>query len=372
MIYRKLGKTGYSASVLGFGAMRLPMKGEGKEQKVDRDLAIPMFHRAFKAGVNYVDTAVGYCNSDSQRAVGEALKGWRDKIIISTKNPCYELDEKAWWKNLEDSLERLQVQYIDIYNHHGMNWKKWTEATEPFLSKLMIKAKEQKLIKHICFSFHDNNENLIKLINTGYPEVITLQYNILDRSNEEGIALAHERGIGIVVMGPVGGGRLGVASEVLENLLPGTKRVPELALRFVISNPNVCMALSGMSTMAQVEENIKIAEQTAPFTKEELAAIDEHMKKLKKMADLYCTGCNYCMPCPKEVQIPKIFERYNRGRVYGLWENAKKAYGDIGTLPWDKGNRADACINCGICEEKCPQKIPIRKMLAEAHKALKG
>ena len=216
MIYRKLGKTGYSASVLGFGAMRLPMKGEGKEQKVDRDLAIPMFHRAFKAGVNYVDTAVGYCNSDSQRAVGEALKGWRDKIIISTKNPCYELDEKAWWKNLEDSLERLQVQYIDIYNHHGMNWKKWTEATEPFLSKLMIKAKEQKLIKHICFSFHDNNENLIKLINTGYPEVITLQYNILDRSNEEGIALAHERGIGIVVMGPVGGGRLGVASEVLE------------------------------------------------------------------------------------------------------------------------------------------------------------
>ena len=132
------------------------------------------------------------------------------------------------------------------------------------------------------------------------------------------------------------------------------------------------MALSGMSTMAQVEENIKIAEQTAPFTKEELAAIDEHMKKLKKMADLYCTGCNYCMPCPKEVQIPKIFERYNRGRVYGLWENAKKAYGDIGTLPWDKGNRADACINCGICEEKCPQKIPIRKMLAEAHKALKG
>ncbi|OGV37435.1 MAG: aldo/keto reductase [Lentisphaerae bacterium GWF2_49_21] len=372
MIYRKLGRTGLSVSILGFGAMRLPMKGEGKDQTVDRSLAIPMIHKAFKAGVNYIDSAVGYCNSDSQRVVGEALKGWREKIVVSTKNPFYANDEKGWWKNLEDSLERLQVQHIDIYNHHGMNWQKWTEFTEPFLSKLMYKAKEQKLIRHICFSFHDNNENLIKLINTGYPDAITLQYNLLDRSLEEGIALAHKKGIGIVVMGPVGGGRLGVDSEVLEKFIPGVERVPELALRFVFSNPNASTAISGMSTMAQVEENIKIADNAAPFTKDELAIIDEHMKSLKKMAELYCTGCNYCMPCPKEVQIPKIFERYNRGRVYGLWDNAKKAYADIGTLTWEKGNKADACVNCGVCEDKCPQKIPIRKMLAEAHRQLKG
>ncbi|HCE43052.1 MAG TPA: aldo/keto reductase [Lentisphaeria bacterium] len=370
MIYRKLGRTGLSASILGFGAMRLPMKGEGDAQKVDRELAIPMIHRAFNSGVNYIDTAVGYCNSDSQRTVGEALKGWREKIILSTKNPCYELDEKAWWKNLEDSLERLQVQHIDIYNHHGINWKSWTEKVEPFLSKLMMKAKDQKLIRHICFSFHDSNENLKKLIETGYPDVITLQYNLLDRSNEEGIALAHEKGMGVVVMGPVGGGRLGVSSEVLEKLIPGTNRVPALALRFVLSNPHVCIALSGMSTMEQVQENLEIASDNKPFTDEELDIISEHLQKLKKMAELYCTGCNYCMPCPKDVAIPKIFERYNRGRVYGLWDNAKKAYSDLGKVQWDKGSKADACVNCGLCEDKCPQKIPIRKMLAEAHKRL--
>jgi predicted aldo/keto reductase-like oxidoreductase len=148
MIYRKLGKTGLTVSILGFGAMRLPMKGEGESQKVDRELAVPMIHRAFKAGVNYIDTAIGYCNSDSQRAVGDALKGWRDKVVVSTKNHYYGSDEKEWWKNLEDSLERLNIQHIDIYNHHGISWKSWTETVEPFLSKSMIRAKEQNLIKY--------------------------------------------------------------------------------------------------------------------------------------------------------------------------------------------------------------------------------
>lgn len=371
MLYRKLGKTGLSASILGFGAMRLPMKGEGEEAVVDRELAVPMIHKAFEAGVNYIDSSVGYCNRDSQRAVGDALKGWRDKIIVSTKNQCSRNDEKLWWQNLEDSLERLQVQHIDIYNHHGINWNRWTETVEPLLSKLMTKAKDQKLIRHICFSMHDTNENLKKLIATGYPEVITLQYNLLDRSLEEGISIAHEKGIGIVVMGPVGGGRLGVASEILENLIPGTKRVPELALRFVLSNPYVCTALSGMSTMAQVEENVRIASSAAPLTVEQKSLISEHMFKLKKMADLYCTGCNYCMPCPNGVAIPVIFERYNRGRVYGLWENAKKEYSGIGiSKKFRDLKKADECVNCGLCEDKCPQDIPIRKYLAEAHKRL--
>jgi len=122
--------------------------------------------------------------------------------------------------------------------------------------------------------------------------------------------------------------------------------------------------------MGQVEENLKIAMNNSPFSDEELDLIGDHLQKLKKMADLYCTGCNYCTPCPKDVAIPKIFERYNRGRVYGLWEDAKKAYADIGKVQWDKGNKADACVKCGICEDKCPQKIPIRRMLAEAHKRL--
>ena len=366
MRYRDLGKTGYRVSQLGFGAMRLPMVGEGEDARIDREKAIPMIHRAFEAGLNYIDTAVGYCNQDSQRVVGEALPGWRDKIVLSTKNHEYE-DEATWWSHLENSLERLQVEFIDIYNHHGINWERYTQHVEPRVSKWMRKAVDQGLVKHICTSFHDNNENLIKLIETGYPEVITLQYNMLDRQLEEGIALAHERGIGVVVMGPVAGGRLGVSSPVLRELIPDVDRVPELALRFVLSNPNVSVALSGMSTMQQVEENLATASDDVAFSEEEQEEVRKHLIRLEAMADLYCTGCGYCMPCPQEVNIPHIFQKYNEARVYGLWEAASEAYR---AWKWVSGKQADACIECGECEEKCPQHIPIREQLQEAHEAL--
>lgn len=370
MIYRQLGRTGLKVSALGFGAMRLPMIGEGTDARVDRALAIPMIHRAFEGGVNYIDTAVGYCNQDSQRTVGEALKGWRDRIIVSTKNPDYGTDEKTWWKNLETSLERLQVQYIDIYNHHGLSWKTWTEAVEPRISRWMSKARDQGLVRHICCSFHDTNEALKQVIETGYPEVITLQYNLLDRQLEEGIALAHTKGIGIVVMGPVGGGRLGGTSEALQQLLPSVSRVPELALRFVLGNPLVSLALSGMSAMAHVEENLRVASSSEALTREDVTLIREQLNRLKAMADLYCTGCGYCQPCPHEVSISKIFDLYNKGRVYGLWADARRQYRLLGTVPWLPGKQADSCIGCGECEAKCPQHIPIRAQLKEAHAAL--
>ncbi|NLG28501.1 MAG: aldo/keto reductase [Chloroflexi bacterium] len=366
MIYRELGRTGYRVSQLGFGAMRLPMVGEGEAARVNRELAIPMLHRAFEAGVNYVDTAVGYCNQDSQRAVGEALVGWRDRIVLSTKNHEYN-DEKVWWQNLENSLERLRTDYIDIYNHHGINWERYSASVEPKISQWMLKAREQGLIRHICTSFHDSLENLIRIIDTGYVESITLQYNMLDRKLEEGIAYAHEKGLGVVVMGPVAGGRLGTTSPVLEGLLPQVKRVPDLALRFVLSNPNVTLALSGMSTLQQVEENIATASDSVSLSADDQAAIVEHLERLKSMADLYCTGCGYCMPCPHEVNIPHIFQKYNEARVYGLWELARKAYVD---WRWVSGKRADACVECGECETKCPQHIPIRDQLVEAHAEL--
>ena len=370
MIYRELGRTGLKVSQLGFGAMRLPMIGDGKEARVNRELAIPMIHRAFEGGVNYIDSAVGYCNHDSQRAVGEALKGWREKIVVSTKNPYYGEDEREWWKNLEDSLERLQVEYIDIYSHHGMGWQGYIEAVEPRISKWMHKAKEQGLIKHICNSFHDNNEALKKLVDSGYTSSITLQYNILDRQLEEGIAYAHEHGLGVVVMGPVAGGRLANPSDVLLALAPGVERVPELALRFVLANPNVTAALSGMSTMPQVEENLATAADPVSLSDDDKAAIAEHLERMKKMSDLYCSGCGYCMPCPNEVNIPLIFGTYNLGRVYGLWETSRHGYAQIGVTPWLKGKKADGCVECGDCEEKCPQKLDIRQQLAEAHVAL--
>jgi len=369
LIYRQLGNTGLTVSQLGFGAMRLPMAGEGTDARVDRELAIPMIHRAFEAGVNYIDTAVGYCQRDSQRAVGEALKGWRDRIVVSTKNPYYGEQETDWWQNLEDSLERLQVECIDVYNHHGMNRKRWQEWG-PRLSRWMHKARDRGLIKHICCSFHDSNEFLEELIDTGYPEVITLQYNMLDTKLERGIARAAERGVGIVVMGPVGGGRLGVRSEVMGGLLPGVQRVPELALRFVLSNPDISVALSGMSTMQHVEENVRVAADQVSLTPEDRQAIQEHLQRLGEMSRLYCTGCGYCLPCPEGVAIPQIFELYNYGRVYGLWQTACERYGRIGSNPRRPQAKADGCVECGACEEKCPQNIPIREQLKEAHAEL--
>ncbi len=370
MVSRLLGKTGLRVSQLGFGAMRLPMVGEGAEARIDRALAIPMIHRAFEAGVTYIDTAVGYCNHDSQRVVGEALKGWRDRIVLSTKNHYYGEDEKEWWKLLEQSLERLQVSSIDIYNHHGISWSAYTEKVEPRVSHWMRKAKEQGLIKHICCSFHDNNEALLKLVKSGYPSVITLQYNLLDRQLEEGIAAAHAAGIGVVAMGPVAGGRLGDNSSVLAGLVPGIERVPELALRFVLANPGVTVALSGMGTLQMVEENVRICADPISLSVADKQAIEAHLVRLKKMADLYCTGCNYCMPCPQGVAIPRIFECLNRGRVYDLWGSAKQGYAGIGTVAWDKAKKADACTDCGACEAKCPQHIKIREQLKEAAAAL--
>lgn len=365
MIYRELGNTGYRVSQLGFGAMRLPMIGEADDRRIDRKKAIPMIHRAFEGGVNYIDTAVGYCNEDSQRVVGEALKGWRDKIVLSTKNHYFDEDEKTWWTHLENSLERLQVESIDIYNHHGVDREKFGKV-QSHISKWMAKAQDQGLIKHVCCSFHDNNDFLVELINSGYPSVITLQYNLLDRSLEEGIALAHEKGVGIVVMGPVAGGRLGASNKVMEEMVPDVDRVPELAMRFVLANPSVSVALSGMSTMEQVEENVAVASENATLSDDDLNRIDEQLHRLKAMADLYCTGCKYCMPCPAGVNIAGVFEVYNAARVYDLWDFAKKRYANM----QKRGVSADCCKACGACEEKCPQDIPIQKQLKEAHAAL--
>ncbi len=370
MIYRTLGRTGLRVSQLGFGAMRLPMTEVDGEQVVDRELAIPMLHQALEAGVNYVDTAVGYCNGDSQRAVGEALKGWREKIVVSTKNHYYGEDEGEWWDHLENSLERLNVDTIDIYNHHGINWERYTEHVEPRISQWMLKAQDQGLIRHICTSFHDDNAALMRLVDTGYVASITLQYNLLDRGLEEGIAHAKEQGVGVVVMGPVAGGRLAGPSDVLTGLVPGIERVPELALRFVLSNPNVTVALSGMGTLQMVEENAAIAADEVSLTSEERDTIETHVQRLVKMEKLYCTGCKYCQPCPEDVNIPYIFEMYNLGNVYGLWSVARENYANFPEQRWHGGKQADACIECGICEDKCPQHIQIREQLKAAHAAL--
>ncbi len=367
MLYRALGRTGLKVSQLGFGAMRLPMIGEAQAAKVNRELAIPMIHRAMELGVTYFDTAVGYCNSDSQCALGDALSGGRrEKIVLSTKNHYYGESEKEWWSNLETSLKRLQTSWIDIYNHHGINRNSYKVNVKPRVSLWMQKAKSQGLIRHICTSFHDNNEGLIEIIDSDYVDVITVQYNMLDRQLEAGISHAAKKGVGVVVMGPVGGGRLGATSEAFANVIPNVQRVPELAMRFVLANPDVSVALSGMSTMQHVEENAQVASDPVPLNAEHQQLIKEHLDKLQKMAGLYCTGCNYCRPCPQAVDIPGVFQRYNMAKVYGLWQHARESYAGL----MGQKKSADLCAQCGECEPKCPQHLAIREQLEEAHAAL--
>jgi predicted aldo/keto reductase-like oxidoreductase len=346
--------------------MRLPMKDDA----VDRDLAIPMIHRAFEKGVTYIDTAVGYCQQDSQRVVGEALKGWRDKIVVSTKNHCYEADEKAWWTNLENSLARLDVQTIDIYNTHGVNESAYDNGVVPHVRGWLEKAKDQGLIRHICTSFHGSREFFRRMVDEGIYESVTLQYNLLNREFEEEIAYAKAKGMGIVDMGPVGGGRLGGDSDVLGHVIPEISRIPELALRFVLANPNIDVALSGMSTMEQVEENTDIVSANHPLTDDEVDMINAQTARLAEMSKLYCTGCRYCLPCPKGVAIPEIFSMYNSGRVYGLWHHGRESYAGLQAADNAERLPADACIECGECKPKCPQNIDIPAELKAAHAEL--
>ena len=363
MQYTTLGRTGLKVSRLGFGGMRLPMKS-GTE--LDRDLTIPMLRRAYELGVNLYDTAVGYCGGDSQRVIGEAFEGMRDKIVISTKNPHYDKADKAgWWKNLEDSLERLRTDYVDLYNHHGFSYDAYlaSAAGEDGLYEDMLKAKEQGLIRHICFSFHAPNDQLMKLVDTGLYDTVILQYNLLYRELEEGIAHATESGMGVLVMGPIGGGRLGYPSERAASLVGQVKSTPELALRFVLSNGNVHVALSGMSTMQQLEENVETVASAGELTEEDHSKITAAIEERKKLSGLYCTGCDYCMPCPAGVAIPTNFEILNLERVYGLTEHARQRYAHL-------DGKAALCMACGKCVEKCPQNLDIPVRLADAVKAL--
>ena len=364
MEYRTFGNTGIRISRLGFGAMRLPMVEIDGRRVVDEEKAIAMLHRAFELGVNYVDTAWFYCDGQSEIVVGKALKGWRDKVYVSTKYPVG--NEKGYRELLEIQLQRLDTDHIDFYHFHGIGeWFLKHERRDEFIREA-LRAKEEGLIRHISFSFHDKPEVMMRLIDLGIFSSVLCQYNLLDRANEEALAYAKAKGLGTVVMGPVGGGRLaGLPRETAERLGIRVHSSAELALRFVFANRNVDCALSGMSTIEQVEENAAIASNMAPLSPEEVAAINAAMDENKRLADLYCTGCNYCLPhCPQEVNISHIFQAMNYYRVYGLKDYAQQHYDAIGSQ-WVKGKKADACIECGECEQHCPQHIPIREQLKE-------
>ena len=380
MIYRTFGNTGEKISTLGFGCMRLPEVEKNEKWSIDLEKSDEMLLRAVELGVNYFDTAPYYCHSNSEAAVGHALKSVRDRVLISTKCPVGDCKgEGAFRRMLEQSLTRLETDHIDFYHFWGIGGKCFDEEIiGTGMLQQAAQAKEEGLIRHISFSFHDDPKNIRYIIDRSKEvgievESLLAQYNLLDRSNEEMIAYAASQGLGTVAMGPVGGGRLSAPTDLYSKL---TGKPPiatyELAFRFVLGNPSLCCALSGMQNLEMVEQNARIASDETPFSESEWKQLGEAMEQIKKFSDLYCTGCKYCQPCPAGIDIPRIFGAFTYHNVYGLTEHAKN---EMDKYIKDGGKTLKDCLDCGLCEKKCPQKLPIRadlKRVESTFEALKN
>jgi len=378
MHYRKLGKDGPKVSVLGFGAMRLPTIEKGG--KIKRDEAIALIRKGIDNGINYVDTAWTYHRGESEVVLGLALKdGYREKVTLVTKIPVGHKDfteGDSFFKFLDEELERLDVEYIDYYLLHALNKKSFDEKVVALdVIERAKKAKKEGKIKHLGFSFHDKPEVLKEIIDTGWFDLVLVQYNILDQVNREMMAYARKKGMGVAVMGPVGGGRLAgedLHEDMKEWLTPGRKNYVDLAFKFVYNNPDVCVALSGMGSDEMLDDNLALAslDDYDKLNAKETESINSIATRFKELCDNLCTQCKYCEPCPNEVNISFIFSALQRYQIYGQHEMAKYYYSIIGKMPWAAGANASACVECGECLEKCPQKIEIIDQLKKSHEIL--
>ena len=373
MKYRKFGNTGCFVSELGFGCMRFPeIEDENGNFSIDQEKVNEMIHYAFINGVNYFDTAPYYCHSNSEKALGIAVKDFRDQIYLSTKCPLNDIKEKGdLRKLLKKSLDNLGTDHIDFYHFWAMNMDKYQNYVLKYdLIDEIVKCKEEGLIRHISFSFHDKVENIKYFIDDAKIfETLLVQYNLLNRDHEEMIEYARSQGLGVVVMGPVAGGRLSAPKEFARKILNTTEsETYELAFKFVLANPNVCCALSGMQNIDQVRSNIECVNNNEGLTPEELTNINNSLDYLKKIKDLYCTGCKYCIDCPKKIEIHKIFSAYIYYHVYELKDLAYSMYNDY--LNSGAGQVKD-CIECKLCEKKCPQRLKIVEELKKVDVVLR-
>ncbi len=364
---RKMDKLGIETSLLGFGCMRFPTDNEGK---IERAQARAMLERAMAAGVNYIDTAYPYHGGESELFVGEVLKEHpRDSFYLATKLPLWEVH------SLEDvdrifnrQLEKLQVEYIDFYLMHALNGGRWDEMLEMGVVERLEQLKEEGKIRHLGFSFHDGYEAFEKILCHRDWDFCQIQLNYMDTEEQAGLkgyALAEQRGVPMVIMEPVKGGSLAAfAQDITEKFHAHDPQasMASFALRWVGSLPNVKVVLSGMSTMEQVEDNLKTFGDFRPLSEAERATVEEVVALMKSRVQNGCTGCRYCMPCPAGVNIPGTFGCWNRYHMYQNYNVVKhhweKDLGDAG--------QAKNCIKCGKCEQVCPQHLHIREDLERA------
>lgn len=362
MQYKQFGKNGPMVSRLGFGCMRLPAVGEGENRRCDDEKCIPILQRAFELGINFFDTAWGYTNRDNQRVVGKALHSVRDQVYLSSKLPPDEVQQPGdFRRKLEHTLKLMDTDYLDFYHMHALNAKKWAHAQQVEMDRDMIRARDEGLIRHISFSFHDAPRVMVEIADSGIFDTLLCQYNLIDQSNEQVMGTLAERGMGIMVMGPIAGGMITAGGEDFLKLYDTPAKTPqELALRFVLGYDAVSLALSGMESVEMVEQNVAIAEQALSVTAEERERYKKTNDRLRELSELYCSGCAYCNVCPQGIRPQQHFKAYNRARVWGLYEAAKKDYLADGL---DKD--AEKCLSCGLCAAQCPQFIAIPDKLRE-------
>jgi predicted aldo/keto reductase-like oxidoreductase len=383
MKYRRFGSLNWDVSALGFGAMRLPTVGT--DRTIDEAEAVRMIRYAIDNGVNYLDTGYRYGEGKSEIIVGKALKdGYREKIRLATKMPIREVASTQDLNRIfDDQLAKLQTDHIDFYLFHGLRKESWLKAKELNAIDWAEKKIEEGRIGHLGFSFHDTFEVLKEVLDSykGWA-FFQMQYNYVDTESSsrtpgvKGLKYAAEKGLGVVVMEPVQGGNLAVKPpKEVETLLRNSKidRSPvDLALQWVWNQPEVSLALSGMSSMDQIVENIESADRSGPgvLHQDELESISDIRDAILSHGFIGCTGCRYCQPCPQGVTIPEILAFYNeyyKNQDDSLkQQEIRKQYEEI----VNSGTGADKCIRCGQCEDACPQNLPIRSLLSRAKMSL--
>ena len=376
MKYRN-DKYGNKISVLGYGCMRFTKKGT----KLDYEKAEKEILEAYKNGINYYDTA--YIYPGSEELLGKVLEEnkLRDKVNIATKLPHYLIKKiEDVEKTFNEELKRLRTDHIDYYLMHMLtDIKSWERLVDMGIIKWLEKKKKEGKIKQIGFSYHGNSDMFCKIIDSYNWDICLIQYNYLDENSQAGktgLHYAAKKGIPVNIMEPLRGGRLvnGLpekARKLFNNY--SNKMTPvEWSFKWLWNQKEVMCVLSGMNSIEMVKENTKYANEAKidSFTKEDFELLDKVVESINEKMKVPCTGCRYCMPCPKNVDIPGTFSAYNKYYTDNKFTGLKEYF--MCTALRKDSTSASNCIECGRCEKHCPQKIEIRKELKNARKKLEN
>lgn len=370
MKFRPFGKLDFQVSALGFGTMRFPTLG-GDVSNVDEAQAIKLLRYAIDRGVNYIDSGYPYHGGNSERVLGKALQdGYREKVKIATKLPPWACSTRADFDRLfEEQCERLQLDTIDFYLIHNIQAPFWPKLRDLGVLDWLDKLQSEQRIGWTGFSFHDHYELLVEVIEA-YDSwtVCQLQYNYMNedvQAGTKGVKSAADKGLAVVVMEPLLGGCLAVPPPQVQAIwdAASVQRTPvDWALQWLWDKPEIAVALSGMGTMQQVQENLESASRSGvgSLTDDELAVVKQVQHEYKGISVVPCTRCGYCMPCPTGIDIPRNLQLYNDAVVFK--GNQQVLNRNIyNCIPAEA--RASACVACGKCEEKCPQSIPVSEWM---------